>query len=88
MPLADVYARRPVPTGSHEGDGPALTRTVAAGGAALAIGAAGTPTAGALTILLPGPTVDGESNTTRIDIFEGNIFNPQFGASTATPATT
>jgi hypothetical protein len=57
----------------------ALTRTVAAGGAALAIGAAGTPTAGALTILLPGPTVDGESNTTRIDIFEGNVFNPQFG---------
>ena len=57
----------------------ALTRTVAVGGAALAIGAAGTPTAGALTILLPGPTVDGESNTTRIDLFEGNIFNPQFG---------
>jgi hypothetical protein len=60
----------------------ALSRTVAAGGAALAIGAAynaGAPTAAALSILLPGPTVDGETNITQINLFEGIIFNPQFG---------
>ncbi|ODQ88933.1 hypothetical protein BHQ18_17045 [Mycolicibacterium flavescens] len=52
------------------------------GGAAMCIGAAydlSTPTADALSILLPGRTVDGVANTTRINIFEGNIFNPQFG---------
>lgn len=59
-----------------------LTRTVAASGAALCIGAVyelGAPTAEALSILLPGRTVDGVSNATRINILEGNIFNPQFG---------
>jgi hypothetical protein len=59
-----------------------LTRTVAAGGAAICIGAAydmGTPTAEALSILLPGPTVDGVGTTTRINILEGNIFGPQIG---------
>jgi hypothetical protein len=60
----------------------ALTRTVAVGGAAICIGVAydlSTPTADALSILLPGRTVNGVGNTTRINIFEGNIFMPQFG---------
>jgi hypothetical protein len=59
-----------------------LARTIAAGGAAICIGAAydmGTPSAEALSILLPGPTVDGVGTTTRINILEGNIFGPQIG---------
>lgn len=59
-----------------------FTRTVAAGGAAMAIGGAyqaTAPTAQALSILLPGPTVDGVSNTTEFNLFEGNIFDPYFG---------
>lgn len=59
-----------------------LARSAAAAGAAICIGAAydlSAPTADALSILLPGRTVDGVANTTRINIFEGNIFNPQLG---------
>jgi len=55
-----------------------LTRTVAAGGAALCIGAAyevSTPNADALSILLPGRS----GSTTRVNILEGNVFNPQLG---------
>ena len=62
-------------------------RTVAAGGAAICLGAAydpSTPSADALSILLPGATVDGVGTTTRINIFEGNIFNPQLGISGGT----
>lgn len=57
-----------------------LARTLAASGAAICIGAAydmGTPSAEALSILLPGP--DGSGSTTRISILEGNIFGPQIG---------
>ncbi|MGV0849511.1 hypothetical protein [Mycolicibacterium phlei] len=53
-----------------------LARSLAAGGAAVCIGAAydlSTPSADALSILLPG----GSANTTRINILEGNVFNPQ-----------
>lgn len=60
----------------------ALASSVAAGGAVLGIGAAsylGAPTAEALSILLPGPEVDGAGSATRINILEGNVFNPQFG---------
>jgi hypothetical protein len=59
-----------------------ITRTLAAGGAAICLGAAydiSTPNADALSILLPGRTVDGVGTTTRINILEGNIFNPQLG---------
>jgi hypothetical protein len=77
--------RQPKKTGAHRKrrkHHSALTRTVAAGGAAICIGAAydlSTPTADALSILIPGRTVDGVGNTTRINIFEGNIFMPQLG---------
>jgi hypothetical protein len=57
-----------------------FARTVAAGGAAVCIGAAadlGTPSAEALSILLPGP--DGAGSTIRINILEGNVFGPQLG---------
>ncbi len=60
-----------------------FTRTVVAGSAALCIGAASQtvtpPEAEAISILLPGPVVNGVGNTLRINILEGNIFNPQFG---------
>jgi len=62
----------------------ALASSVAAGGAALGIGAAsylGAPTAEALSILLPGPEVDGAGSATRVNILEGNVFNPQISAS-------
>lgn len=55
-----------------------IIRTVAAGGAALCVGAAydlSTPNADALSLLLPG----GNGSTTRINILEGNVFNPQLG---------
>ena len=67
-----------------------LTRAVAAGGAAVCVGAAHdltTPTADALSILLPGPTVNGVGSATRINIFEGNIFNPQLGISGGSTST-
>lgn len=37
------------------------------------------PTAEAVTIRFIGSGADGASNVTEINIFEGNIFNPQFG---------
>jgi hypothetical protein len=55
---------------------------VAAGGAVLGIGTAsylGAPTAEALSILLPGSPDDGADSATRINILEGNVFNPQLG---------
>lgn len=71
----------------------ALTRTVAVGGAAICIGAAydmSTPTAEALSILIPGRTVDGVGNSIRINLFEGNIFMPQlsFGTNISNNSTT
>ena len=53
-------------------------RTVMVGGAAVCIGLLAemnVPDANALSILLPG----GNGNATQINIFEGNIFRPQFG---------
>ena len=67
-----------------------LTRTVAVGGAAVCVGTAHevfTPTADALSILLPGPTVNGVGSATRINLFEGNIFNPQLGIGGGTTST-
>lgn len=60
----------------------AVASTLAASGAAVCIGATsyfGAPTADALSILLPGPPVNGGGSATRINILEGNVFNPQFG---------
>jgi hypothetical protein len=77
--------RQPRKTGAHRRrrkHRSVLTRTVAVGGAAICIGAAydlSTPTADAFSILLPGRTENGVGNTTRINIFEGNIFMPQLG---------
>ncbi len=82
---ANARRRQPKKTGAHRRrrkHRSALTRTVAIGGAAICIGAAydlSTPTADALSIVLPGRTVNGVGNTTRINIFEGNIFMPQLG---------
>jgi hypothetical protein len=82
---ANARRRQPKKAGAHRRrrkHRSALTRTVAAAGAAICIGAAydiSTPTADALSILLPGRTVNGVGNTTRINIFEGNIFMPQLG---------
>jgi|GEM_PF-3707059 len=59
-----------------------FARAIAAGGAALAIGAAyevSAPTAQALIIRVPGFTSNGVTNSAEFHIFEGNIFNPQFG---------
>jgi hypothetical protein len=59
-----------------------LTRTVAAGGAAVAIGVAyevSTPLADALSIVFH----DGKGNATQLNIVEGNIFDPQLGMSGA-----
>ncbi len=55
-----------------------IGRTVVVGGAAVCIGLLAemnVPDANALSILLPG----GNGNATQINIFEGNIFMPQFG---------
>ncbi|KXW62691.1 hypothetical protein MPHL43072_25900, partial [Mycolicibacterium phlei DSM 43072] len=38
----------------------------------------GIPSADALSIVLPGRSSDGTANATRINILEGNVFNPQF----------
>src|ERR1700752_4848705 len=56
----------------------ALTRTVAAGGAVACIGVAyevATPTADALSILFN----IGAGNTVRVNIVQGNVFDPQLG---------
>ncbi len=58
---------------------PMAVRVLAAGGAALCIGflaEMNAPDADALAILLP----SGNGNATQINILEGNVFNPQFGA--------
>lgn len=60
----------------------AVTRIVAAGGAAACIGVAyeaGTPIAEALSIVIPLGGGNGNGNTMTINIFEGNIFDPQLG---------
>ncbi len=56
-----------------------VVRTLAVGGVAACIGFLAemtAPDADALSILLPA----GNGNATQINILEGNIFNPQFGA--------
>jgi hypothetical protein len=58
-----------------------LSRAIAVGGAAFCIGAVaeGTaPTAEALSIVLPGGGLNGNGNTTQLNILEGNVINPQF----------
>ena len=70
-----------------QGDHPHRRR----GWRSICIGAAydiSTPSADALSILLPGRTADGVGNSTRINILEGNIFNPQLGSVAVTRATT
>ena len=60
----------------------ALTRVVAAGGAVVCIGAAyevTAPTVHALSIVFHSPATDGTTNETRINILQGNIFDPQLG---------
>lgn len=70
-------------TGKHRKPGKqrsALTRTVAAGGAAVAIGVAyevSAPLADALSIVFH----DGKGSATQLNIVEGNIFDPQLGLS-------
>ena len=57
-------------------------RAVAAGGAVACIGVAyelGTPIAEALSIVIPLGDATGSGNTITINIFEGNIFDPQLG---------
>lgn len=58
-----------------------LSRAIAVGGAACCIGAVaeGTaPSAEALSIVLPGGGLNGNGNTTQLNILEGNVINPQF----------
>jgi hypothetical protein len=58
-----------------------VARSLVAGSAAVCIGTAydmGIPSADALSIVLPGRSSDGTANATRINILEGNVFNPQF----------
>jgi hypothetical protein len=60
----------------------ALTRVVAAGGAVVCIGAAyevTAPTVHALSIVFRAPDGNGGTNETRINILQGNIFDPQLG---------
>jgi len=60
----------------------ALTRVVAVGGAVVCIGVAyevNTPTADALSIVIPVGDANGKGNTIQINILEGNIFDPQLG---------
>jgi len=59
-----------------------LTRVVAAGGAVVCIGAAyeiTAPTVHALSIVFRNPDGNGGTNETRINILQGNIFDPQLG---------
>jgi hypothetical protein len=63
----------------------ALTRIVAGGGAVVCIAVAyevGTPIAEALSIVIPVGDA-GSGNTIRINILEGNIFDPQLGINGA-----
>jgi hypothetical protein len=59
-----------------------LTRTVAAGGAVVCIGAAyeaTAPTVHALSIVFYTPQANGTTNELRVDLAQGNIFDPQLG---------
>jgi hypothetical protein len=59
-----------------------LTRTVAAGGAIVCIGAAyeaTAPTVHALSIVFYTPQANGTTNELRVDLAQGNIFDPQLG---------
>jgi hypothetical protein len=59
-----------------------LTRAVAAGGAVICIGAAyevTAPTVHALSIVFRAPDGNGNTNETRINVLQGNIFDPQLG---------
>src|SRR5690349_17396624 len=59
-----------------------LTRAVAAGGAVICIGAAyevTAPTVHALSIVFRSPDGNGNTNETRINVLQGNIFDPQLG---------
>jgi hypothetical protein len=73
--------RRTTKKGTHRKPGKrrsALTRTVAAGGAAVALGVGyelSTPIADALSFVFH----DGKGNATQVNIVEGNIFDPQLG---------
>jgi hypothetical protein len=60
----------------------ALTRTVAAGGAVVCIGAAyeaTAPTVHALSIVFYNPQANGTTNELRVDLAQNNIFDPQLG---------
>jgi hypothetical protein len=60
----------------------ALSRLVAAGGIALCIGATyevTAPTVHALSIVFLSPDGSGHTNETRLNILQGNIFDPQLG---------
>jgi hypothetical protein len=57
-----------------------LTRTIAAGGAVVCIGTAyqvTTPVAHALSIVFHNPDGNGGTNEVRVNVFQGNIFDPQ-----------
>jgi len=59
-----------------------LTRVVAAGGAVVCIGAAyevTAPTVQALSIVFYSPDGSGSTNEVRVNILQGNIFDPQLG---------
>lgn len=58
-----------------------LCRTVVVGGAAACIGVAFdlAPTAEALSVVFPGFDQNGNSSSVQINVFEGNIFDPQLG---------
>jgi hypothetical protein len=59
-----------------------LTRTVAAGGAIVCIGAAyeaTAPAVHALSIVFYTPQANGTTNELRVDLAQGNIFDPQLG---------
>jgi hypothetical protein len=60
----------------------ALTRTVAAGGVVVCMGAAyavTAPTVHALSIVFRTPEANGTTNEVRVNILHGNIFDPQLG---------
>jgi hypothetical protein len=59
-----------------------LTRVVAAGGAVVSIGAAyevTAPTVHALSIVFRSPNANGTANEVRINVLQGNVFDPQLG---------
>jgi hypothetical protein len=59
-----------------------LTRAVAAGGAVICIGAVyemTAPTVHALSIVFRTPQADGSTNEVRVNLVQGNVFDPQLG---------